>query len=348
MRSTYDEQGLAKNDGVGHGWIEGGPLLPVKAEHYQVGLQVQSLRSLARLADATGSTAIKQQLEAEFAEKRPRADARFWSDTLNAYAYAVDANNKPLPTVSVLSTVPMWFQVTEEQRASRTIDVLARPDHHADWGMRILSDKDPRYDPTGYHFGSVWPLFTGWASVGQYKSHRADAAYANLRSNALLTFNGALGRVTEVMSGTFHEQLATSSPHQIWSSAMVISPIMRGMLGLESDQLARRLTLKPHVPAEWNDFAVTNIPACGGKVSLNFKRTIEAIELTATREGTGDCTFEFSPAVQLPSGINTSTMATVNGRTMQPRLDKTMNDMHARITMPLGSGTTSVRLRLTK
>src|SRR4030095_1422990 len=148
-------------------------------------------------------------------------DKAFWSDPAGAYVYAIDANNRPLSTVSVLSAVPMWFGVVDAQHAGRTIDVLARPDHHASWGMRIISDKDPRYDPTGYHFGSVWPLFTGWASVGEDKYHRPDAAYPNLRANALLTFSGALGRVMEVMSGTFHEQLATNSPHQIWSSAMV-------------------------------------------------------------------------------------------------------------------------------
>ena len=44
MRSTYDAQGLAQNAGIGHGWVEGGPLLPVKNEYYQAGLAVEALR----------------------------------------------------------------------------------------------------------------------------------------------------------------------------------------------------------------------------------------------------------------------------------------------------------------
>ena len=60
-----------------------------------------------------------------------------------------------------------------------------RADHQADWGMRIISDSS-RYSGGGYHYGSVWPLFTGWASVGEYRYHRALPAYANLRANALL------------------------------------------------------------------------------------------------------------------------------------------------------------------
>ena len=35
-----------------------------------------------------------------------------------------------------------------------------------DWGARILSNRSALYDPLSYHYGSVWPLFTGWAAMG--------------------------------------------------------------------------------------------------------------------------------------------------------------------------------------
>src|SRR5437879_13368051 len=104
--------------------------------------------------------------------------------------------------------------------------------------MRIISARDPRYSPGGYHFGSVWPLFTGWASVGEYRYHRTLPAYSNLRANALLGADGSLGHVSEVLSGDCHQALCTSSPHQIWSAAMVVSPVLRGMLGLDVGALA--------------------------------------------------------------------------------------------------------------
>ena len=46
MRSTMDEAGFPRNLGVGHGWVEGGPLLPVRVEFYQAGCYVEALRSL--------------------------------------------------------------------------------------------------------------------------------------------------------------------------------------------------------------------------------------------------------------------------------------------------------------
>src|SRR5229473_4992796 len=50
LKSTYDERGLPQNFGFGHGWVEGGPLLPVKTEFYQSGLGAEALRALSNLA----------------------------------------------------------------------------------------------------------------------------------------------------------------------------------------------------------------------------------------------------------------------------------------------------------
>src|SRR5205814_6393770 len=127
---------------------------------------------------------------------------------------------------------PMWMEVLDEEKADSTISQLADFDHSTDWGMRIISSENPFFDPTGYHFGSVWPLFTGWATVGEYRYHRALPAYANLRANSLLALDGSLGHVTEVLSGDHYQPISTSSPHQIWSAPMAVSPILRGMLGL--------------------------------------------------------------------------------------------------------------------
>jgi hypothetical protein len=95
------------------------------------------------------------------------------------------------------------------------------------------------------HFGSVWPLFTEWATLGEYRYHRPVPAYSNLRSNSLLALDGALGHVTEVLSGDYYQALSTSSPHQIWSSAMVVSSLLRGLLGLETDATSHQLTFAP-------------------------------------------------------------------------------------------------------
>jgi len=69
LRSTYDSQGLPQNFGFGHGWVEGGPLLPVKTEFYQSGLGAEALSALSRLAHFAGKDDISQQLAYEFIQK---------------------------------------------------------------------------------------------------------------------------------------------------------------------------------------------------------------------------------------------------------------------------------------
>src|SRR5207302_11096786 len=56
---------------------------------------------------------------------------------------------------------------------------------------------------------------------------------------------------TEVLSGDYYQEFSTSSPHQIWSAAMVVSPLLRGLFGLQTDAQNRQITLSPHVPADW-------------------------------------------------------------------------------------------------
>ena len=84
------------------------------------------------------------------------------------YAFAFDKNNQRVDEPSVLTTVPMWFELPDAAHVEEMITRLADSDHETDWGMRIISSHSALYDASGYHYGSVWPLFTGWASVGEY------------------------------------------------------------------------------------------------------------------------------------------------------------------------------------
>src|SRR5436309_10212986 len=70
LRSTYGEHGFAKNQGVGHGWVEGGPLLPVKTELYQTGLGIEALRALSNLAHLAGKEDASKELARNFAQQR--------------------------------------------------------------------------------------------------------------------------------------------------------------------------------------------------------------------------------------------------------------------------------------
>ena len=340
MKSTYDAQGLAKNLGVGHGWVEGGPLLPVKNEYYQAGLAVEALHALSDIAHMVGKDDVSKQLASEFDHARPVLEQAFWSPDINSYSFAQKPDGQRSDEASVLTTVPMWFGLSDENHAEATISRIAEEDHQTDWGMRIISDRSKVYDGSGYHYGSVWPLFTGWASVAEYRYHREFPAYLNLRSNALLGFDGALGHFSEVLSGDYNQSFSTSSPHQIWSAAMVISPILRGMFGLETDAEKHQITLAPHIPADWTSFAIRNVQVSGNKVSFQYRKTADSMTLEIKRSGSGECWVDFSPAFSLRTQVISVEM---NGHKVAFKMLPNHYDQHLGVRVKLeGSSDTLV------
>ena len=324
LKSTYDANGLPRNFGIGHGWVEGGPLLPVETESYQSGLATAALDAVVSLARLTSKQTEAATLQQEYDAQRKKINDSFWDPSDHTLVFALDRENSQVRTPTVLSTAPMWFDVFDPEKANATIDHLANWDEAADWGMRIISERNSLYGPTGYHYGSVWPLFTGWASVAEYRNHRPLEAYANLRANSMLALDGSLGHVTEVLSGAYYEGLGTASPHQIWSSAMVLSPAIRGMLGLSVDEENKSVALAPHLPANWNDFAIHGLSACGSKHDISFHRSDRTISFNVTGTGSG-CTFTFSPAISKHARV---LGATLNGRKLGYKIDQGENDQH--------------------
>jgi glycogen debranching enzyme len=344
MLSTYDAQGLPQNFGFGHGWVEGGPLLPVKTELYQSGLGAEALRALANLARVSGKEKESAQLSAAFEKQKSLVNNTFWLADKKRFAFALDKDNQPVDEASVLSTVPMWFGLLDEEKAGAMITQLSDADHQTDWGMRISSGQSAKFGAGGYHYGSVWPLFTGWASVGEYRYHHEHAGYANLRANALLALDGSPGHVTEVLSGEYYQGLSTSSPHQIWSAAMVVAPLLRGMFGLSTDAKGSTVTFAPHVPADWNNFAIRNIPVDRNAMDLRYSRTPGSIELEIQNPGEQNCIVEFEPALSLRAQVLSVEM---NGRKVPFHVAQNADDQHVIVNVSAPRGIHTLRIRTT-
>jgi hypothetical protein len=149
----------------------------------------------------------------------------------------------------------------------------ASADFSTDWGTRPVSDHTSFYDPISYHQGSVWPLFTGWASVAEYRTGHSLSGYDHLMQNVDLTWTQDVGNVTELLSGQFYQPLGRSTAHQLWSSAMVISPVVRGLFGLEWNVLENRLSVTPHLPADWQGATVKDIPFGAAHFDVAFTRS---------------------------------------------------------------------------
>jgi hypothetical protein len=304
---------------------------------------VEALRAFSNLERFLGDTSASQDAAAQFERQKKILDDTFWSPEKQIYAFALKPDSQRAEEASVLATVPMWFGLPQPDHADKMITQLAGDDHDTDWGMRIISSHSSVYDGSGYHFGAVWPLFTGWASVGEYRYHRTHPAYFNLRANALQATDGSLGDFTEVLSGDYNQSFSTSSPHQIWSSAMVISPILRGLLGLQTDVEAHQITITPHIPADWASLAIRNVHIGTVSADFEYRKTADSIVLKTHRKGAGDCWVEFSPALSLHAQV---IGAELNGRSLPFKVQANANDQHVVVKFPIYGGPNMLVIRV--
>src|SRR4029450_10069221 len=192
-----------------------------------------------------------------------------WLDRRGFYAFATAQPRRIVEEDTVLPAVPLWFGTVDAERAQQEIDHLG--------AGRILSNRSPLYDPLSYHYGSVWPLFTGWASVAAYRYGRPHVGYQALLANALMTESGALGYITELLSGDFNAPFGRSSHHQIWSEAMVAAPLGRGLLGVGGRDGGTRFRIAPQLPADWPLASVRGVEAGGHRFDVEVARGAGAI-----------------------------------------------------------------------
>jgi hypothetical protein len=75
-----------------------------------------------------------------------------------------------------------------------------------------------------------------------------------------------------LLSGAFFQPFGRSTSHQLWSSAMVITPALRGMLGVDVDGLTGSIHLDPHLPADWDKAEVQRLHVGRSLCSLAYQR----------------------------------------------------------------------------
>jgi glycogen debranching enzyme len=267
-----DHDGIYDNS-VGTGWVESWPPGMPHQEIYLAALDQQASTAFASIAAAAGhhelgddaqkrGMAIAQQIEKEYF--LPNADF---------YAFSRNVNGTLDTSPTIYPSVADWDGTFALSHPAKMLSRWASPEFSTDWGARDLSPTVSFYDPISYHQGSVWPLFTGWVAVSEYRNGRTLSAYAHLMQNVDLTWSQNLGAVTELLSGEFFRWLGRSTSHQLWSSAMVISPILRGMFGLEWSAAQGELTITPRLPAAWTKASLSGLPLGSSHFGLEMQRS---------------------------------------------------------------------------
>jgi glycogen debranching enzyme len=150
-----------------------------------------------------------------------------------------------------------------------------------DWGTRDVANNEPYYDGMSYHQGSVWPLFTGWAALAEYRANQPLPGEQLLMQNVDLTWAQDPGAVTELLSGDYFVPFGRSTSHQLWSSAMVTTPSLRGLFGISLDAATNTITVNPHLPASWKHAEIHNLHLGIQTLTLDFRREEAQLRISA-------------------------------------------------------------------
>jgi len=329
-----DRNDLIENTNVGHGWVEGGALYPPHEEMYMQALWIAASRGIADLATVMHDDTLAAEARAAAERTRVSMERTYWRDTGGFYAFATARPQRIVDEDTVLPSVPLWFGTVQADRAQEEIDHLGSGAIETDWGARILSNQSKLYDPLSYHYGSVWPLFTGWTAVGAYRYGRPQVGYDALMANVLLTFPGALGYVTELISGDFATAFGRSSHHQIWSEAMVVNPIVKGMLGLEVADAGGTLRLSPALPATWDRVSARRVPAGGQTYDVALERSAGRLAIHVTRANPPNDSMPrrliLAPALPTDARVRA---VTVNGASVRPDITRVGDEQRVQVTI---------------
>jgi glycogen debranching enzyme len=269
-----DHDGIYDNS-QGTGWVESWPGGMPHQEIYLALLDQQSADAVSYienlLGDATKSgLAKKSALSIGMTIEREYYDA-----DKGCYAFSYNGAGSLDRTTTVYPALAWWDPADSKATLAHPESCLkqfAADALDTDWGLRDVADTEKIYDGLSYHQGSVWPLFTGWAALAEYRGGQPLSGYQLLMQNANLTRAQDLGSVTELLSGDFFVPFGRSTSHQLWSSAMVITPILRGLFGISIDAQRKTITVNPHLPAGWDRATVNNLPLPGGEETLSVAR----------------------------------------------------------------------------
>jgi len=231
-----------------------------------------------RIAHRTG----RADLSVVFAKRAERLrqifDRAFWCEDLSLYAIALDGRKRPCRVRASNAGHCLFSGVALPDRAKSVAHALLAPESFSGWGVRTLGAAEPRYNPMGYHTGSVWPhdnalIASGLASYGLSAS--ATRIFSGLFEAAMYF---ELNRIPELFCGFPRESgegpvlYPVACAPQAWSAAAVLL-LLQACLGLTIDALDKKVVFcSPALPPFLEKVRISGLRAGAGVANLAVTR----------------------------------------------------------------------------
>ena len=234
-------------------------------------------QKIADVYENLGDPARAKQLREEAAALRRRINADFWMPE-GYYALALDADKKPARVVTSNAGQLLWSGVPSRARARSQIERLMRNDMFSGWGVRTLSSSARRYNPNGYHLGTIWPHDNALIMAG-LKRYGAEAELNEVAtgiSDAAFAF--PYFRLPELFSGSPRSAHHEPVPYPVANrpqafAAAALPSLLTSILGLVPDAPHGKLyVVRPRLPF-WLDFVrLAGLRVGEGTVDLIYNR----------------------------------------------------------------------------
>jgi glycogen debranching enzyme len=234
-------------------------------------------RGLAQLFRLLGREKDAARLEKEAEALKNRFNRQFWMEDKKYFAEALDADG----LCDVITSNPaqcLWTGIIDQKHAKDLVDRLFRDDMFTEWGIRTLSTGERRYNPLGYHNGTVWPHDNSIIAMGLKKYgfvNEMSILFTGMYE-AVRTFENY--RLPECFGGLPRSKYSNPVKYpvacspQAWASGTI--PLMfTASLGIAPDALNNRLIIKkPHLPSWLDNVQFNNIKVGNTLTDLDFKR----------------------------------------------------------------------------
>jgi len=229
----------------------------------------------AHFAREEGDETTFERFRAKATRLKEDFNRDFWLEEKGWYAIGLDADKKPIDSLTSNMGHCLWAGIIDEEKAPLVAAKLMSPEMFSGWGIRTLASTMGGFNPISYHCGSVWPHDTAIVAAGLARYGMMEEALRLI--SALL--DAALhlgGRLPELFSGLSKDELAspvgypTSCSPQAWAAA---SPLLclRTMLRLDPWVPYGRTWLAPLLPEGIHHLKVERIPLAGSRVTVEVE-----------------------------------------------------------------------------
>jgi glycogen debranching enzyme len=248
-------------------------LVEVQGYVYRAKLLIADL--YARTGDKDKASRLRQQAT----ELKSHFNRDFWINEKQFYAIALQKDGRPAEVISSNPGQALWSGIVDEDKAAAVVRNLTAKDMFSGWGIRTLSRNERRFNPIGYHLGTVWPHDNAIIAAGFRLYGFDDEALQILEGIVHAAEDFEHFRLPEVFAGFTRNDFPVPVRYpvachpQAWAAGSV--PFMvSSLLGLAADASNRCLrVVRPVLPRQINKLQFRRIKVADSTVDLRFERS---------------------------------------------------------------------------